>query len=253
MVKNITKSGGTTQIVKIHIGDKGKKEPPKKKRTYKRKPKNPIIPSGTGNQPWTGQAQLDQLPLPAFSRQGWTIEPLQQIRRLEEPPIQRIENSPQMNIIYPPRQIRDYVSQMLEQSSNFNGPRIEEVPEVPQRIEAPAKPVEEPFVPLLPSLPSLPSVPSEKVERRKKVVDVSDEEEEFVKRDEGRRKELSASEIQELRDKGLITKDWLEGFTNNKYRAGEMNLRQIGSKLGIPIPKSVTTKSQLVNAILSGL
>lgn len=260
MVRNITK-GGATQIVKIHIGDKSKKgEEPKKKRTYKRKPKRPMAPSGTGNMPWTGAPMLGQAPQPAFSRLGWAIEPLQ-IRRQEEPAIQRIEHNPQMNIIYPPRQMRDYVAQMLEQS-NANYPRIEEVPEAPEmqrRIEAPPKPVEEPEQPLVKALPEA-EVPVS-VEKRKKPkppvgqlpepayaeINLIDEEEEPTRT-------RTVQELQELRDSGVITAEWLGKFNAKKAKEGNMTLLNVASKLGIPIPRTIqASKQSTINHILNNL
>jgi hypothetical protein len=252
MVRNITK-GGTTQIVKIHIGDKGKKEEPKKKRTYKRKPKKPVMPSGTGNSPWTGVPLLGSppmQPMPPISRMGWSVEPLQQIRRLDEPPIQRIEHNQQMNFINPPRQLRDYVAQMLEQSSP---PRIEYVAEPKSmRIEEPASPVEVPQEPLVPSLPS-----SEKRPRPKPPVsdfpippiEIPAEEEPY-----NPTATKTGDELRSLRDRGLITAEFLNQFNSKRAKEGNMTLLQVANRLGIPIPRGVAnTKSAIIQHILENL
>lgn len=234
MVRNISK--GTTQIVKIHIGDKGKKEEPKKKRKYTRKPKKPSGGGGGGyhSAPWVGEPLLQQAPVPApYARQGWTLEPLQ-IKRAEEPKIERIEHNPQMNIIYPPREIRSYVAQMLEQA---NAPRVEEVEEPKQRrIEAPAQiqPIEEPSQPMIEALP------------------VAEEQPNVV---ESPIRMRTAQEIQELRQSGLIDRDFLNRFNvKKKTREGDMTLLQVASKLGIPVGRTLqNSKDLLINHILANM
>lgn len=255
MVRNISK--GTTQIVKIHIGDKGgkgKEEPPKKKRQYKRKPKKPIMPLGTGNMPFTGMPLLGNpplMPMPPISRMGWTVEPLQ-IKRAEEPPIHRIEHN-QMNIInQPPRQIRDYVAQMLEQQQN--APRIEEMPEEPKsmRIEEPPAPIEEPQQPLVSALPS--------AEKKKRKPPVAKQEEpqyaqiSLIDEEELPTAMKTGDELRALRDSGVITAEYLNQYNIKKVKEGQMSLFQLASKLGIPVPQAVrNSKTATIKYIIDHL
>ena len=262
MVRNISK--GTTQIVKIHIGDKSKKEEPKKKRTYKRKPKKPF--GGTGNNPVIGQPflgsppMLPLPPMPPIQRAGWGFEPPQQIRRAEEPAIQRIENQ-QINIA-PSRQIRDYVAQMLEQANprlEYQPEvRIEEVPEPKVRIEEPPAPIEVPPAPLVSSLPAVPESSTKESKKKKPIVAPAqarvvliDEEDEQPVRVHATK---TVEELRSLRDNGIITADYLNKYNVKTAKAGDMTLLQLASRLGISVPRALqNSKEALVYHILGNL
>jgi len=221
-----------TQIVKVNIGDRVAK---KKKRVYKRKPKKP---TGTGLAPVLGSAQFGQIPIPApFARQGWTLEPVI-AKQIEAPPMRRIEQQPQMNLVLPPREIRDYMGRMLE--SQFNGPRIEEMP--PSLPPSPKGRAEKPPSPLLPSQQPPPLVlpPAVKIDEEKK------EERPPMVIEENPRRIQSAQELQTIRDEGGLTAPFLKQFVKAKAKAkaGEMSLEQIASLLGIPISQKMRDGSK---------
>lgn len=227
-----------TQIVKvINIGDRVAK---KKKRVYKRKPKK-TMPTGTGLAPVLGTAQFGQIPIPApFARQGWTLEPII-AKQVEAPPIKRIEQQPQMNLVLPPREIRDYMGRMLESQFNVGGanrPIIEEMP--PSPPPSPKGRAEKPVSPLVPSQQPPPLVlpPAVKLEEEKK----QEERPSIVLIDEKNPRYLrSAQELQEIRDEGGLTAPFLRQFVKQKAKAkaGEMSLEQIASLLGIPISQKM--------------
>ena len=225
-----------TQIVKVNIGDRVAK---KKKRVYKRKPKKT---TGTGLAPVLGSAQFGQIPIPApFARQGWTLEPIV-AKQLEAPPMRRIEQQPQMNLVLPPREIRDYMGRMLESQFNVGGasrPIIEEMP--PSQPASPRGRAEKPASPLVPSQQPPPLVlsPAVKLEEEKK----QDERPDIILIDEKNPRHLrSAQELQTLRDEGGLTAPFLRQFVKAKGKVkdrGEMSLEQIASLLGIPISQKM--------------
>lgn len=234
-----------TQIVKVNIGDRVAK---KKKRVYKRKPKKP---TGTGLAPVLGTAQFGQVPIPApFARQGWTLEPII-AKQVEAPPMRRIEQQPQMNLVLPPREIRDYMGRMLESQFNVaSRPIIEEMP--PSPPPSPKGRAEKPPSPLVPSQQPPPLVlpPAVKLEEEKK-----QEKPNIVLIDEKNPRYLrSAQELQEIRDEGGLTAPFLRQFVKAKAKAkeGEMSLEQIASLLGIPISQKMRdgNKEAVISYIL---
>jgi len=226
-----------TQIVKVSIGDRVAK---KKKRVYKRKPKKTI---GTGLAPVLGSAQFGQIPIPApFARQGWTLEPIV-AKQLEAPPMRRIEQQPQMNLVLPPREIRDYMGRMLESQFNVGGasrPFIEEMP--PSQPASPKGRADKPPSPLVPPQQPPPLVlsPAIKLDEEKK-----QERPAMVIEDNARRIQ-SAQELQTIRDEGGLTAPFLKQFVKAKAKAkaGEMSLEQIASLLGIPISQKMRDGSK---------
>jgi hypothetical protein len=229
-----------TQIVKVNIGDRVAK---KKKRVYKRKPKKP---TGTGLAPVLGSAQFGQVPIPApFARQGWTLEPVI-AKQIEAPPMRRIEQQPQMNVVMPPREIRDYMGRLLE--SQYNGPRIEEMP--PSPPPSPKGRAEKPPSPLVPSQQPPPLVlpPAVPVEEKR------DDLPPMIIEKENPRRILTPAELQELRDEGQLTAPFLRQFVKVqvKAKAGEMSLEKIARSFGIDLPQKIRdgSKENLISFIL---
>jgi len=220
-----------TQIVKVFNAPE--KAPKKKKRVYKRKPKK-TMPTGTGLAPVLGTPQFGQVPIPApFARQGWTLEPVV-AKQMEAPPMRRIEQQPQMNLVLPPREIRDYMGRMLESQFNVGGasrPFIEEVP--PSVPASPKGRAEKPASPLVSAQPPPMVSPSAiKIEEEKK----QEERPQIVLIDENNPRYLrSAEELQNIRDEGGLTAPFLRQFVKaqSKAKAGEMSLEKIASLLGI--------------------
>jgi hypothetical protein len=238
-----------TQIVKVHIGDRA---PKKKKRVYKRKPKK-TMPTGTGLAPVLGTAQFGQVPIPApFARQGWTLEPVI-AKQVEAPPMRRIEQQPQMNLVLPPREIRDYMGRMLESQFNVGGasrPIIEEMP--PSPPPSPLGRAEKPPSPLVASqqpppivLPSAVKIEEEKKQDKPEIILIDEKNPRYLR---------SAQELQEIRDEGGLTAPFLRQFVKAKSKAksGEMSLEQIASLLGIPISQKMRdgNKETVISYIL---
>lgn len=227
-----------TQIVNVNLDDRLAKK--KKKRVYKRKPKKI---TGTGLAPVLGSAQFGQIPIPApFARQGWTLEPIV-AKQLEAPPMRRIEQQPQMNLVLPPREIRDYMGRMLESQFNVGGasrPFIEEMP--PSQPASPKGRADKPPSPLVPSQQPPPLVlsPAVKIDEEKK-----QERPPMIVEDNARRIQ-SAQELQAIRDEGGLTAPFLKQFVKAKAKAkaGEMSLEQIASLLGIPISQKMRDGSK---------
>lgn len=228
-----------TQIVKVNINTEKKR---KRKRVKKTKKK---AITGTGLQPVLGTPQYGQIPLPApYARQGWTIEPVI-AKQIEQPAIQRIEQQPQMNLVLPPREIRDYMGRMLESQFNVGGrnrPIIEEIQSVPP---SPRGRAEKPLSPLVPSQQPPPLVlpPAVKIEEEKK----KDESPELVFIDESNPKYYrTAEDLQALRNQGKIDQAFLRQFVLRKSKAGdgESSLEQITLSLGLPFTSKVSSNKE---------
>jgi hypothetical protein len=238
-----------TQIVKVFNAPE--KAPKKKKRVYKRKPKK-TMPTGTGLAPVLGTPQFGQIPIPApFARQGWTLEPVV-AKQMEAPPMRRIEQQPQMNLMLPSREIRDYMGRMLESQFNVGGasrPFIEEVP--PSVPASPKGRAEKPASPLVSAQPPpMVSPPAVKIEEEKK-----QEAPEIVLIDENNPRYLrSAEELQNIRDEGGLTAPFLRQFVKvqSKVKSGEMSLEKIASLLGIPLSNKLRdgSKESVIKYIL---
>lgn len=229
-----------TQIVKVNINTEKKK----RKRVKRAKKK---ATTGTGQQPFLGTPQYGQVPIPApFSRQGWTLEPVI-AKQVEQPPIQRIEQQPQMNLVLPPREIRDYMGRMLESQFNVNGrsrPIIEEMPTAPP---SPSGRVEKPLSPLLPSQQPPPLVlpPAVKIEEEKKREEPPSPELIFI--DEKNPKHYrTAEDLQALRNQGKINQAFLKQFVLRKSKAGdgESSIEQITLALGLPFTSKVSSNKE---------
>jgi len=266
-----------TQIVKVNIG-----EIKTKRRRVKRKAKaKKTAITGTGNLPFLGTPQYGQVPIPApFARQGWTLEPVI-AKQIEQPPIQRIEQQPPMNLTLPTREIRDYMGRMLESQFNINGrsqPIIEEVQTAP-----PSPRAEKPALPVLPSLPApekqplgraekpaspllLPQQPPPlmlpqgikiflppKEDKEEKEEKKEEKRVELVEKERSKRSSLTAEEMQELRNEGKLTREFLNQFVKSRSSAkeGEMSLEEIATKLGLYVPsKNKKLKGDLITYIL---
>lgn len=236
-----------TQIVKVHIGDT---KPKRRRAKRKVKAKSKII--GTGLQPFLGTPQYGQVPIPApFARQGWTLEPIV-AKQIEQPPIQRIQQQPQMNLVLPPREIRDYMGRMLESqfSVGRSGPVIEEIPTAP----SPRGRAEKPPSPLVPAQqPPLVRPPAIKIEEERK----RDDSPELVFIDESNPRHFrTAEDLQGLRNEGKINQAFLRKFVFRKNKAddGESSIEQITLALGLPFTReSSTNKEKAIAYILQNI
>lgn len=224
-----------TQIVKVNINTEKKR---KRKRVKKTKKK-----IGTGLQPVLGTPQYGQIPIPApYARQGWTLEPVF-AKQIEQPAIQRIEQQPQMSLVLPPREIRDYMGRMLESQFNVgrSRPIIEEMQSVPP---SPRGRAEKPPSPLVAGQqPPLVLPPAVKIEEERK----RDESPELVFIDESNPKYYrTAEDLQALRNQGKIDQAFLRQFVlrTNKAKDGESSLEQITRSLGLPFTSKVSTNKE---------
>jgi len=237
-----------TQIVKVNINTEKKR---KRKRVKKAKKK-----IGTGLQPVLGTPQYGQIPIPApYARQGWTLEPVF-AKQLEQPAIQRIEQQPQMNLVLPPREIRDYMGRMLESQFNVGGrnrPIIEEMQSAPP---SPRGRAEKPPPPLVAGQQPPPLVlpPAVKIEEERKRDEPSPE---LVFIDDSNpRHYRTAEDLQALRNQGKINQAFLRKFVFRKNKAddGESSIEQITLALGLPFTReSSTNKEKAIAYILQNI